>query len=292
MKIPALMILQDAQRESVANADPLFDVTLNPDAWIGMASDGRPLDTLLDSIPYRSVWALGKGATQRQAVRAGADMAAMLTRTQVADAGRSATQVGMAADLSVRGYVREVSLPACARCIILSNRFYRWSSGFLRHPACDCGMRPVRSGEKGSTEDPDELIRRMREEHPERLKRSLSESDLKALDHGADLNQVVNAHRGMTRAAAYGRTYRATTEGTTRRGYAGSRLIAEAERKGAQATHVKSTHQRITKRGVTTVRVRGARTPRLSPDEIFAAATRNGWGRDEVIRQLGRFGYI
>ncbi|NBE80322.1 hypothetical protein [Micromonospora rubida] len=116
---------------------------------------------------------------------------------------------------------------------------------------------------------------------------------------GADISQVVNARRGalgLTPAGAritadearalrggrdvgrlqardvYGRQVFTTTEGTTVRGQAGVRLGARengARRSGG--------------------RYRSARTPRLMPESILAAA---GGNRDEAIRLLRRFGYI
>ena len=199
---------------------------------------------------------------------------ALLARTVTQDAGRMAQQSGMAAETAVRGYVRKVHLPACPRCIILSGRFYRYSDGFLRHPNCDCTMIPVAVGlDMVHAEDPAELMARMQAEHPERLRKSLTEGDLKALEHGADLNQVVNAHRGMTTAAGPGRTGKVTTEGTTKRGFAGQRLAAEG--------FVKSGG-----------RYQRARTPRLTPAQIFTEADINGWDRTEIVRQLKRFGFV
>jgi hypothetical protein len=34
------------------------------------------------------------------------------------------------------GYIRLLTPPSCARCVILAGRFYRWSDGFKRHPNC------------------------------------------------------------------------------------------------------------------------------------------------------------
>jgi hypothetical protein len=90
----------------------------------------------------------------------------------------------------------------------------------------------------------------------------------------------------MTTAAGPGRQLQATTEGTTRRGLAGQRLIRESGTKTASA------HQRVTSRGVTTVRIRGARTPRLTPAQIFDEAGRENWDRAEIVRQLTRFGFL
>jgi hypothetical protein len=259
---------------------------LAPDAFSGVASDGRQLASLLYTPVAESKHLMSQGARLGDAVTQAGTHLAVIARTQVQDAGRMAVQTAMADDEAVRGYVRHVNLPSCARCIILAGRFYRYSSGFLRHPNCDCQMIPAAGEEFVEGQDPEELIAQMREQHPERLRRSLTEGDLKALDHGADLNQVVNAHRGMATAAGPGRKLSVTLEGTTRRGLAGSRLIREH---GARQGHA---FQRVTAHGVTTARYSRARAPRLTPAQIFDEAGRYGWDRAEIVRQLTRFGYL
>lgn len=250
---------------------------LSGDAFRGLTGDGRPMGTLLYTPVALSKQRIGQGERIADVLKAEEAHLAMLVRTQVQDAGRMGLQSQMAAEPKMRGYVRKVTLPACARCIILSGRFYRYSHGFLRHPNCDCTMIPVPAGSDWvDADEPQALFARMRAEHPERLRRSLTEGDLKALDHGADLNQVVNAHRGLVTANVYGRrNVRVTTEATTKRGIAGRRLIAEG---GA-------------KRGPLD-RYRSARSPRLTPAQIFYEAEREGWDRDEIVRQLKRFGFI
>lgn len=249
-------------------------VRLVPDAFAGLTGDGRSLQGLLYAPVALSKQRIGQGERIADVLKDEEKHVALLARTVVQDTDRMAVQTAMAAEPEVRGYVRKVHLPACARCIILSGRFYRKSEGFLRHPACDCEMIPARGEEWVTAEDPAELIARVREEDPAKLRKSLTEGDLKALDRGADLNQVVNAHRGMATAAGPGRKISVTTEGTTKRGFAGQRLIREA---GA-------------KRG--SGRYSTARTPRLTPAQIFDEASRNSWGEDEIVRQLKRFGYL
>ena len=61
-----------------------------------------------------------------------------LVATFVQDAGRTASAVDMARRPGVDGYVRVLNPPSCSRCAILAGRFYGWSSGFRRHPLCDC----------------------------------------------------------------------------------------------------------------------------------------------------------
>jgi hypothetical protein len=248
---------------------------LAPEAFAGLTGDGRPMASLLYTPVALSKQRIGQGTRIADALGQEELHMALLVRTQVQDTGRMALQSAMAAEPKIRGYVRKVNLPACARCIILSGRFYRYSDGFLRHPNCDCGMIPVAVGSNFvQAEDPAQLIARMQADHPKVLAKSLTGGDLKALDHGADLNQVVNAHRGMTTAAGPGRTVQATTEGTTKRGVAGQRLIREA---GA-------------KRG--SGRYSTARTPRLTPAQVFEEASLSSWSRDEITRQLKRFGYV
>lgn len=277
-----LPIVSGAQRKAVASAPAyvadllaLQDaaetgaVRLADDAFAGLTGDGRPMATLLYAPVALAKQRIGAGMRIADALAAEELHLAVLVRTQVQDAGRMGLQTTMAAEPKIRGYVRHVSLPACARCIILAGRFYRYSAGFQRHPNCDCTMIPAAGPDWVESQDPAQLIAQMRDQHAAKLRRSLTEGDLKALDHGADLNQVVNAHRGMTTAA--GRSL--TREGTTKRGFAGKRLIAEAgSRPGG--------------------RYRRSAAVRLTPAQIFDEAARLNWAREEIVRQLTRFGYI
>ena len=71
-----------------------------------------------------------------------------LVTSLVADAARGAESVSIATRPRV-GYVRYLSPPSCSRCAILAGRFYRWSTGFLRHP----GLR-LHSSSRPRTRDP------------------------------------------------------------------------------------------------------------------------------------------
>lgn len=248
-------------------------VRLSKDAFAQLTGDGRPMQSLLYTPVAMSKHLMSDGTRIADAIRQEEAHVALLVRTQVQDAGRMALQSAMAAEPRIRGYLRHVNLPACARCIILAGRWYRWNDGFLRHPCCDCTMLPAIGDDYVDGEDPEALIAAMREKHPEKLRRSLTHGDLQALDHGADLNQVVNAHRGMATAAGPGRAISVTREGTTVRGFAGKRLATEAGVKSGG-------------------RYKSARTPRLTPAQVFEEADRYGWDRAEVVRQLTRFGYI
>lgn len=283
-----LAVITGAQRKAAA-ASPAYleriakaqhvaadiDGRLSADAFGGITGDGRPLATLLYAPVALSKQRIGQGIPIPDVMEQEAAHLAMLATTVVQDAGRMAVQAEQARYTALRGYVRHCTLPSCARCIILAGRFYRRSSGFLRHPHCDCVQVPCRGEEWVSEQDPGKLMAQMRSEHPASLKKSLTEGDLRALDHGADLNQVVNAHRGMSTADAYGKTVRATSEGTTKRGVAGKRLIAEAGARRAPGSRYSS-----------------ARAPRLTPAQLFEEAESENWADDEIVRQLKRFGYI
>lgn len=243
---------------------------VNPVAFAGVASDGLPLAPLLFLPAVTVLGALGAGAPAGKALAAGRATLDMIVRTQVADAGRSAVGVAMAASRDIAGYERVVHLPACGRCIALAGKLYRWSTGFERHPRCDCTMAPVTSKEwreQRPENHPRALFERM--DRAEQDKR-FTKAGAQAIRDGADISQVVNARSGMTTAVIGGRTVATTTTGTTRRAVAGKRL---AQRSG-------------TVRG--SGRYRRAAAPRLMPETIYQVAQ----DRDDAIRLLRANGYI
>lgn len=181
---------------------------VNPNRFAASASDGRPLDSLLFSAVVRSKLHLGNGEQLPEALAAGGNWLDILVRTQVADAARGAAGVAIAARPRV-GYERMAAPPCCQRCAVLAGKRFRWNEGFQRHPRCDCRHVPV--GEDSSRRhtgpiDPDQI-------------RDLTVSQRHAIADGADVNQVINAHRAKRRSAD-GMT---TSEGTTSRGLAGQR---------------------------------------------------------------------
>ncbi len=221
----------------------------------------------------------------------GMNQMARLVSTQIADVSRSATMVSMATHRRCIAYVRVVKLPACGRCIILAGRQYSYSTGFQRHPKCDCGMDPIDIERWGDVPGPEELVAQM---SPQEQRKRLGAAAVDALSKGADLAQVVNARRGMTTATVHGRTVQATTEGITRRGLAGARLITGnpnaviAPRRGGDVRVVSEFTRRTVTGRQQTVRVRGARVPRLMPEEILRLAD----DREHQLRLLKLHGYI
>lgn len=190
-----------------ADVDPAGSV--RPQGWAGVASDGRPLGSLLYASVVHARGVLGTGQKLPQALAGGRKHLDMLVRTQVADASRGAAGVAIAARPGI-GWTRMVSAPCCQRCAVLAGKRFRYNDGFLRHPRCDCRHIPVGQ----------DFERFTSEVRPAQV-RDLTEAQRQAVEDGADLNQVINTHRKGARSAD-GMT---TSEGTSRRGVAGARGV-------------------------------------------------------------------
>lgn len=186
-----------------------------------------------------------------------------LVMSLVSDAARAAESVSIATRPRV-GYVRYVSPPCCSRCAILAGRFYRWSSGFDRHPGCDCTHLPTTDPRSEFRQNPHDLVDRG-------LVSGLSKADRKALSDGADLNQLVNFKNGSIRRLNFGpgRTVTTTDAGVTSRGIAGKSL--------GGLTKVDGSRYRVSSR------------MRLTPDSIYRAAEGD---RATAMRLLKLHGYI
>jgi hypothetical protein len=241
----------------VADVDRLV-----PGAFAGYASDGRSLANLLYLPIIAFKRALSAGKSPEEAMAQATSFLAAIAATQVADAGRQAASVGMVANRQWVTYVRVVNLPACSRCILLAGKQYSWSTGFQRHPGCDCGMRPHRQGDD-PPETPSELFEQM---SPEDQDRRFGKAGAEAIRLGSDIGQIVNARRGMQTATG-GRLI--TTEGTTSRGHAGRKLGHLKKQPGE--------------------RYRRSQIVRPMPEQLLKDA---GGSRDEAIRLLTRFGYL
>lgn len=161
-------------------------------------------------------------------VEAVEDMYAQLAQfvaTEVSAAGIAAGGVEIVAEPTWTNYVRVLNPPSCARCVILAGRIYRDLDGFERHPNCDCVHWPVTDWETahdlGLVSSPQEafelgIIGGYLKDGT--WKPGLSKADMQAIEDGADIGRVINAHRGMTTANIFGETgVKVTTAGTTRR---------------------------------------------------------------------------
>lgn len=213
------------------------EVLTVPQAFAGTTQLGWPIETPIETIIDRLA-----GDLEREAQRLTDQMLAgldLFVQAEIIAAGADAAAVEIAMEPRWTNYVRVLDLPSCDRCVILAGRIYRDMEAFPRHPKCDCQHWPVDSWEEaraaGLATTPEEAFERdqikTRQWNKKRgvyeLKNSLSIADMQAIRDGADIQEVVNATRGggrrpkgMTNAISaevFGRTVKATTEGTTKR---------------------------------------------------------------------------
>lgn len=114
------------------------------------------------------------------------------------DSGRAAQSVAIAARPNI-GHVRHLSPPSCSRCAVLAGRVYRYSTGFQRHPGCDCTMTPTTLANDALAADPSALME-------QGLVTGLSRADQQAIRDGADFGQVVNVRLKKAGLTESGRT--------------------------------------------------------------------------------------
>jgi predicted RNase H-like HicB family nuclease len=236
-----------------------------PDSLVGIASDGRRLDTLTYGAVTEAKTAVSEGATTQQALDRGGNWLDLMTKLQVADAARQAVGVLTASRKNLGGTVRVLNPPSCQRCAILAGRFYRWSKGFDRHPRCDCVNTPVPSKAYAEAEgfitDPMDAYR-AGEIH------DLTNAQVKAIDEGADIGQVVNAYRGISTTATQ------------------TRLRPSNITRGAVEPGMPDLLSGILGARASVGRVERARV--LTPEGIYQQAK----SRDEAISLLREHGYI
>jgi hypothetical protein len=215
----ALVVLTAAQTLAASAADGYVggvldgdaDGRLLPRAFAGVASDGRPLLTLLQQPVFTALHQIGAGSTPDSGMAAGRFLLDAIGRTQVADAGRVAVGTAIAAHPQATGYARLVVGRTCSRCLILAGRIYRWNTGFARHPRCDCRHVPLSGpAPEGLVTDPRAHFDALDTAQQDAL---LGKAGADAVRSGADMAKVVNARRGMQ--TADGRLY--TTEAAGRR---------------------------------------------------------------------------
>lgn len=153
-----------------------------------------------------------------------------LAQSLVQAAGQAAQSVTTAARPAVTGYARYLNPPSCSRCAILAGRIYRYSTGFQRHPLCDCVMQPT-----NETVGRD-LITSPAEAFEKGQIRGLSRADTQAIHDGADLGQVVNIRRaaaGLSESGAVlARAGRLSPEGIYRTASDRSEALALLRRFG------------------------------------------------------------
>lgn len=265
-----------AEAAAYSGATALAEGALNAAALAGIASDGRELLSLLFQPAMAALTALQGGVGTRQAMATGLAALDMITRTQVADAGRAADSVALIARPELDGYVRVAVGRTCSRCIVLAGRWYRWNAGFDRHPRCDCIHLPSRQVKAaGILQDPRRIFDSMSRDEQDKV---FTRDGARAIRDGADVARVVNARRGAAGLTPAGPRLTEAEKREARRGLGRGRL---------QRTRVFGrdhfiTSEAVTKRGTN-------RKVRLMPESIYEIA---GDDREEALRLLRAHGYI
>ncbi|MCI9889098.1 hypothetical protein JT358_11615 [Micrococcales bacterium 31B] len=212
-------------------------------------SRGAPLSLALKAPLETAATLVDRGAHPLAALTQARHSLITLMRTEIADTARNATSAGMAIR-GVTSYVRMLNPPSCPRCIILAGKWFRWNEGFARHPRCDCVHIPVSEAAAGDlTTDPYQAFWALTPPEQDRL---FGRGGAAAIREGADINQVVNARRGL-----------ALNRLTTSEGL--------AARRGGHARDVLGSGRR------------------LSPDGILRAA---GTDQARYVELLRRNGYL
>lgn len=179
-----------AAKDAAASIADALEETGYPEQQLGTViprkfagwSEKLPVPTLLSTAVVKARMAPGD---EDAMLAVGGGWLQRMVSTLVTDAGRAAGGVQIAATENA-GWVRHEPSPYCMRCAPLVGEFYRHNQGFQRHPQCPAVHRPASDREPhdgwSSAPDPSEI-------------KDLTEAQRKALDEGADLNKVVNAHR-------------------------------------------------------------------------------------------------
>lgn len=260
--IPAVLAETGQDRAVEAFAD------VSTEPLIGVAGDGRPVDSLLYNAVTNAKAAVGAGASPTAALAQQSSWLTLAVGTVLSDTGRASESLAMGVR-PIGGYVRMLNPPSCSRCAVLAGKWSRKSVAFLRHPGCDCRNIPAsESVAQDLTVDPISYFDSLSDAEADRI---FTKAGAEAIRNGADLNQVVNARRGMRAAQlGTGHTTLITTEGTTRRGIAFRALADQGTLKTRGARYT------------------SAKRPRLMPETIQRVAT----DREDYLRLLRANGYI
>ena len=139
---------------------------VQPRGLVGLASDGRPLESLLYGAVIHARTADAASFAER--LEFGRKWLDSVVQSTISDASRDAAKLAMTVRPGVR-YVRFVNPPCCQRCAVLSGEAREYSHPFQRHPRCDCSMIPTTvanphfAGEKLGAGDVTDLTRKQKQ---------------------------------------------------------------------------------------------------------------------------------
>lgn len=258
------------------------EMQVNPYGLVGVASDGRSLDSLLLQPAFTALAAVAAGETASRSMQLGYAALESMLRTQVADAFRAADSIATTTR-RVTTYVRVLTPPSCSRCVVLAGSDHAWNTAFRRHPGCDCISLPTtRTRGLEYRTDPDEYFRSLSAAEQDRV---FTKAGAAAIRDGADIGQVVNARRraaGMNPAISRRLRTRARDIGLDAAGF------ARTGRGSLQTVNVLGEEFFVTLEGRPVQLPGGGSAPRLMPESIYQIAR----DRDHAISLLRRHGYI
>lgn len=223
----AVGLVSVAQAEAARGADEYVTAALqaqgaDPDpvgrvparAFAGTAADGRPLASLLSYPAFEVSAFVDQGMAPAEALAVGGRHLDRIVATEIADAARVSTGVAIVNDRRTHGWIRMLTPPSCARCIVLAGRRYAVNDGFERHPQCDCVHVPAAEDVAGDVRtSAQDYVASLSEAEQDQV---FGKAGAQAIRDGADLGRVVNARRKGAIYTAGGRKF--TREATTRRG--------------------------------------------------------------------------
>lgn len=236
--------------------------TVTPAPLVGVTGFG---------VQIEEVFAGSRLMTTNESLRTGMMWGLQVAKMALADTARQSIFLGMGTRHS-EGYVRALVGKTCSRCAVLAGKHYHSREPFLRHPNCDCIHVPYRSDQDASPAvNANEYFESLGEAEQDA---AFTKAGAEAIRGGADINQVVNARRGMSTVAdslgrnrlatqrVFGQDLFLTSEGMTKRGFAKNRLRTYPG---------------------------GAKAPRLMPESISKIAAGD---QQKYLMLLHRNGYI
>lgn len=166
---------------------------VQPAAFGGVDKSGRDLEGLLYGAVTTAKTVIGAGGGLQSAFAASGTFLAVMVRTAILDAGRSADLTAMTAR-SYTHYVRVVSPGACSRCAILAGT-QSAQRPFKRHPGCRCTAAPENEPDElqGRFSSPTDYFESLPSAEQERV---FTKAGAEAIRAGADPITVVTARRG------------------------------------------------------------------------------------------------
>lgn len=262
---------------------PEPELRYNPLLVPGHTGDGRTVTGLVAAGVDKAAVAYDAGATATELNQAWdkvGNFLALAGSTAISDAARASSSVSMLATPRTK-YIRMVNPPTCARCLVLAGKTaHRPTMGFKRHPRCDCSQVAVYDWDRRKNHpmyqslyfNPDRYFEGLSEQDKIKL---VGRAGAEAIAEGADMNQVINARRGMkTVTDKFGSKRRITDEGVTVRGTA-SRYM-QAQMGGRYVKTPGSRYRRLP-------------VARLMPEEIYKLAHGS---REKSLIMLHQYGYL